>query len=187
MSSLKHNVTLFLLLFFAISLFLSLAFFDLYKPTQTQKVHTPAEISIKWLFKPDLEQELTEFTVTNENGSFHLKRLNEEWMLINPLQKNISKDLIQDFFKGLRDIVIKDSFVWSIEQLESYHLSKPLVRLTFNFKSSAPKNIIFGMINTLDNSTTIMLEGGLDIYQIEIPAIAFDKIAVHDFIEPSEK
>lgn len=128
--------------------------------------------------------DLSKITINNEQGDFQMQKSTEgEWALTAPKEFLVNAHLMGRMLEELSHLKILSMIEADTINLNNYLLSNSKRKIVLTNSKNEEIVIMFGMNNTINNSTYIFLPERKVIYQIESPQIAFANLDLALLIE----
>ena len=106
------------------------------------------------------DHELEEFTYTQKDYSFHLKRTGpDSWGLTQPVQAKGDTLAFLDYLAELQILKITRVVDESASDLANYGLKNPFLKVTLKFKDKSKKTLLIGDNSPMGHNLYAMLEG----------------------------
>lgn len=129
---------------------------------------------------------IDQVTILNVNGPFIFQKdlPTNQWHLISPEKHEKESIFVEKLLNSLSTIKTKNVLDYTNSNLTNYSLINTPNRIILtNTNAKETIAIDLGLINTIDNSTYIKIEGKKGIYHVEAPISNFDSITIADLIE----
>lgn len=150
-------------------------------------IKTPSElIEATQTFTANELAPINQITLFNNNGPFIFQKDPTEgkWHLISPEKHEKESAFIEKLMSSLGSIKTKNVLDYNNSNLTNYSLiNSPNKLILTSMNNQDSINIHFGLINTIDNSTYMRIEGKNNIYHVEAPISNFDSITLADLVE----
>lgn len=141
---------------------------------------------IKLFSSRELEN-INKISLKNKSGDYTFERDREgevlAWHMVSPQSVSASSLFIDQLFNSLNVIKTKKLIPDSPMNISNFSLNKPTAVLTL--ADNAGKTIVInvGIMNTIDNSTYIKIQGREGIFHVEAPTISLENATMADLIE----
>ena len=169
------------LLGFTILIIFSGLYSELFRPRVSKKLNK-SQLLVNPIRK-DILHELDEIKFTNFNNTFTLKRNETTWSLVSPVKMKASAQNIEKILNSLRDIEVKTLFKKDKVNIQNFSLNNPLMNIELKSKLNEVQKIDFGLINSIDDSSYLVVNNMNAIYQTNIISSDLVKLRLSDFID----
>lgn len=130
---------------------------------------------------------ITKITLKNKSGEFVFERdeshPSKPWHMISPRDISGNSIFIDKLFNSLTIIKVKQLYPDEKINISNFSIDKPTSVLTLMDKEEKNTIINFGLVNSIDNSTYLKLNGKPGIYHVEAPTVALEDATLLDLIE----
>ncbi|MDO9181558.1 MAG: DUF4340 domain-containing protein [Bacteriovorax sp.] len=126
-------------------------------------------------------------TLKNKSGEFAFER-NENnqispWHMVSPREISANSLFIEKLFNALTTIKVKKIFPEEQINISNFSIDKPTSTLNITDQNGKEMTIVFGLMNTIDNSTYIKISGRNGIYHVEAPNVSLENASILNLIE----
>ncbi|MCB9062303.1 MAG: DUF4340 domain-containing protein [Halobacteriovoraceae bacterium] len=136
-----------------------------------------ADTNFEKVKKIDLKNRLGNFT-------FRYNDLNRNWEMSRPRELLIREDIIRKLLHEISMIKVKKVLKKDQINISNYSLDSPLFEISFSLDdSNDPIQLKFGLIDSIGNSTYVLVSKKNVIYQVDQIDNLFLKLDLPDFIE----
>lgn len=137
------------------------------------------------LFSGKELENVVKISLRNKSGDFVFERKQEEqaWHMVSPKTISASSLFIDQLFNSLNVIKTKKLMPENAINMSNFSLNKPTATLTLSDGVNKTIIIHVGIMNTIDNSTYLKIQGRPGIYHVEAPSISLENAALSDLIE----
>ncbi len=141
-------------------------------------------------FKQIQFAKLREIRIENKVGQLvlkssidlHSKEMNKNWDLVIPRKLPANNQTIAQIIATIKAIKIKKLFQYDDINLSNFSLNDPVLKITLNDDTEDHMVIKMGLINPIDNTCYISVDGKNHIYQVKHPSESLETVAVNDLI-----
>ena len=166
-------------LFFFLLLLSYLGFIELFQDSQGDAesldlLTNPVKLErLSQMTKINFKNRLGEFSATKEKGT---------WMLQKPRVIPAKKETVDAIFRTLGNLKVQTVHELEPLNLRSFSLDKPLIDIDFSSEQDS-MNVKIGLINSINNTSYILISGNNQIYQTTTLDFAFESLALSDFVD----
>ncbi len=126
-------------------------------------------------------------TLKNKSGEYAFEHLQNNqispWRMTTPRKISANSLFFEQLFKTLKSLKVKKVFPEEKINISNFSIDKPTSTLNLIDPNGKIINIIFGLINTIDNSTYIKISGRSGIYHVEAPSVSLENATILNLIE----
>lgn len=134
--------------------------------------------------RQDIIANLNTIKIKNRVSSFTVTQdILDKWKMVLPRKFPVKSDVITSIKNVLLNIQVKNIHQYEPINLASFSLNTPLTTLSLFTKLDDKLTVHFGIINPINSSTYIAIEGEKKIYEIKTPTFQMDSLNISDFIE----
>lgn len=131
--------------------------------------------------------QITKLSLKNKSGEYIFER-NEKnqispWHMISPRDISANSLFIEKLFNSLTSMKVKKIFPDEKINNSNFSLDKPTSTLSLIDKTGKIINISVGLMNTIDNSTYLKIQGRPGIYHVEAPSVSLENATILGLIE----
>lgn len=123
----------------------------------------------------------------NKSGEFIFERSATNrpysWHMISPRNISVNSLFIEKLFNALTTIKVKKIFPYEQTNISNFSLDRPTSTLNLTDQSGNVITIIFGLINTIDNSTYLKISGKNGIFHVEAPGVSLEDASILSLTE----
>ncbi len=180
----KSILSTWLLIFFTITVVLSAGISQFFQAPKNVK----AELAFyQNLFKPGEILGLKKLILKNSLGTFEFERLDHNpespWEIISPRKLPANSAVINELIKELENIKIKAVHPLDSINISNYSLDNPYLELSLINHENKSSDLVFGLINPIDNSTFVTLSGQKAIYHIDNIKTTYAKLELTKLVD----
>jgi len=141
---------------------------------------------IKLFSSRELEN-INKISLKNKSGDYSFERDHEgevlAWHMVSPQSVSASSLFIDQLFNSLNVIKTKKLIPETPMNISNFSLNKPTAVLTLADNAGQTIVINVGIMNTIDNSTYLKIQGRDGIFHVEAPTISLENATMADLIE----
>lgn len=141
---------------------------------------------IKLFSSRELEN-INKISLKNKSGDYSFERDREgevlAWHMVSPESVSASSLFIDQLFNSLNVIKTKKLIPETPMNISNFSLNKPTAVLTLADNAGQSIVINVGIMNTIDNSTYLKIQGREGIFHVEAPTISLENATMADLIE----
>lgn len=141
---------------------------------------------IKLFSSKELEN-VIKITLKNKSGDYVFERDKDgegpAWHMVSPQSVSASSLFIDQLFNSLNVIKTKNLMPETPTNVSNFSLNKPTATLTLADDQGKIMIINVGIMNTIDNSTYLKIQGREGIFHVEAPTISLENATLSDLIE----
>ncbi|MGZ3809001.1 MAG: DUF4340 domain-containing protein [Bacteriovorax sp.] len=151
-------------------------------------VKTGAQIieQAKLFASSDLEQ-IQRLSLKNKSGEYIFERNKNNqispWHMVAPRDISADSLFIEKLFKSLNVMKVKKLFPDEKINNSNFSLDRPTATLTLTDKNGKNLILTMGLLNSIDNSTYLKIQGRPGIYHVEAPSVSLENANILDLIE----
>lgn len=139
------------------------------------------------LFSSKELENIIRISLKNKSGDFIFERDRDgegpAWHMVSPQAVSASSLFIDQLFNSLNVIKTKKLMPDTPMNFSNFSLNKPTAVLTLADDKGKTIVINVGIMNTIDNSTYIKIQGREGIFHVEAPTISLENAGMSDLIE----
>lgn len=164
----KSILSTWLLIFFIVTVILAAGVSQFFQAPKSVK----SELAFyQNLFKPGEILSLKRLVLKNSLGTFEFEKLDHNpdspWKIISPRKLPANSTVINQLIRELESIKIKAVHPLDSINISNYSLDTPYLEISLINHQNKSSDLIFGLINPIDNSTFVTLSGQKAIYHID--------------------
>ena len=134
----------------------------------------------------DLEQ-MTKLTIKNKNGEYIFEKQmvdhKAQWIMISPRSVKASSLFIEKLYESLKVVKIINIIEDTVTNSVNFSLVNPNSSLILSNEQQKIIAIDFGILNAIDKTTYIRIQGKPGIVHLEAPSSSLEAIQTSDLIE----
>lgn len=134
----------------------------------------------------DLDQ-IKRISLKNKSGEYVFERNPKNqitpWHMVSPRDISANSLFIEKLFTSLSVMKVKKVFPDEKINNSNFSLDKPTSTLSLIDQNGKTIVISVGLMNTIDNSTYLKIQGRSGIYQVEAPSVSLENASILDLIE----
>lgn len=134
----------------------------------------------------DLEL-MTKLTIKNKNGEFIFEKQivdqKIQWIMVSPKSVKASSLFIEKLYDSLKIVKIIKSVEDTVANSANFSLVNPNSSLILSNEQQKIIAIDFGLLNAIDKTTYIRIQGKPGIIHLEAPSSSLESIQISDLIE----
>lgn len=177
----RNLISTWLSVVFCSLLLLFLGFIEFFQDSKFE--NSPLDITKSPVSK-NLLKNLNSVKIKNRIGEFHAVKENNNWFLKSPRSMPSKQKTIKSIKAALAGIKILTIHKNEPINYQSFSLDNPSLSLSLESETET-SNIRIGLINPIDNTSFIFIEGKDRIYQTAILAGNLQALELTDFIDSS--
>jgi hypothetical protein len=139
------------------------------------------------LFSSKELDNVIKITLKNKSGDYIFERNKDgegpAWHMVSPQSVSASSLFIDQLFNSLNVIKTKKLMPETPVNISNFSLNKPTATLTLADDQGKTMIINVGIMNTIDNSTYLKIQGREGIFHVEAPTISLENATMTDLIE----
>jgi hypothetical protein len=139
------------------------------------------------LFASDDLGQMTKLTIKNKNGEFIFEKQivdqKNQWIMISPKSVKASSLFIEKLYDSLKIVKIINSIDDTVANSTNFSLVNPNSSLILSNDQQKIIAIDFGLLNAIDKTTYIRIQGKPGIIHLEAPSSSLENIQISDLIE----
>lgn len=166
-------------LFFFLLLLTYLAFIEFFQDSQGSSQ------SLELLTNPIKSERLlsmTKINFKNRLGEFSAIKEKNSWILQKPRVIPAKRETVNAILKALGNLKIQTVHEYEPLNLRSFSLDNPLIEIDFSSDIDS-LNIKIGLINSINNSSYMLVSGNNQIYQTSTLDFQFESLTLSDFVD----
>lgn len=178
----KSSISTWLTVLFTFSLLILLGFSELFQNTTQNKK------SLGLLSNPiraDIMANIKTIRIKNRMGSFTLNQQNGQWILKEPRVMPAHVDTINQVLEALNNVQVDTIHQYEPINIQNFSLDNPIMVIDLYSKLEEKLQIKVGLINPINNTSYLTVEGQKTIFQIEVLKHGIELKSLSDFIESS--
>jgi hypothetical protein len=139
------------------------------------------------IFAPNYLNQIQRLSLKNKSGIYLFER-NEKnqispWRMISPRVISANSLFMEKIFTSLNSIKIKKVFPDEKINNSNFSIDKPTSTLTLIDPTGKTMTIFVGLMNTIDNSTYLKIQGKPGIYHVEAPSVSLENATIQSLVE----
>ena len=135
---------------------------------------------------PNLES-IKQITLKNKSGEYKFERIENNnispWHMVSPRNISANSLFIEKLFSALMTIKVKKIFPDEKINNSNFSIDKPTSTLNLIDQNGKIVSIIFGLMNTIDNSTYLKISDRQGIFHVEAPNVSLENASIINLIE----
>lgn len=136
------------------------------------------------IINDDLMQKIDSFEIVNDKGTVKLSKIDTtNWQISEYPELETSKEFVLKFIDQLKNFKLKRRLKYDSLGLTSYALKNPLSIIKMYSKGTIINEVHFGLYNSIDHSTYLILNKEKYIFQVEALDFNIPQYSTKDFIE----
>ena len=130
---------------------------------------------------------ITKISLKNKSGEYIFEHIRNNqispWHMTAPRDISANSMFIDKLFNALTTIKVKKIFPDEKINTSNFSIDKPTSTLNLIDQNGKAITIIFGLMNTIDNSTYLKISGRNGIFHVEAPNMSLENASILDLIE----
>lgn len=126
-------------------------------------------------------------SLKNKSGEYLFERTQNSqtplWQMISPRDIPANSSFLLKLMNALSSIKIIKNFPDEKLNISNFSIDKPTSTLNLTEQNGHVTTIVFGLMNTIDNSTYLKISGRNGIFHVEAPNVQLENASVADLIE----
>ena len=126
-------------------------------------------------------------SLKNKSGEYIFERDTSTqpnlWHMVAPKEISANSLFIEKLFNSLTSIKVKKTYPDEKLNTSNFSIDKPTSTLNLIDQNGKTITILFGLMNTIDNSTYLKIIGRNDIYHVEAPSVSLENANLLNLIE----
>lgn len=154
---------------------------------QTPNKTGPEVIEQAKLFTSNDLEKMHRISLKNKSGEYIFERMQNNsispWHMISPRDISANSLFIEKLFNALTTIKVKKIFPDEKINSSNFSIDKPTSTLNLIDQTGKVITVIFGLMNTIDNSTYLKISGRNGIFHVEAPNVSLENASLLNLIE----
>ncbi|MFA6236121.1 MAG: DUF4340 domain-containing protein [Bacteriovorax sp.] len=126
-------------------------------------------------------------SLKNKSGEYIFERKENNqispWHMVAPRDISANSLFIENLFNALTVIKVKKLYPDETINYSNFSIDKPTATLDLIDENGSTIKILVGLMNSIDNSTYLKIEGRNGIYHVEAPSVSLENTTIFDLIE----
>lgn len=139
------------------------------------------------LFATNDLDKVYKISLKNKSGEYIFERkendLSSPWHMVSPRNISANSLYIRRLFDALSTIKVKKIFPEEKLNTSNFSIDKPNSTIGLIDQNGKIITIVFGLMNTIDNSTYLKISERSGIYHVEAPNVSLENASISDLIE----
>lgn len=139
------------------------------------------------LFTANDLSKIHRLSLKNKSGEYIFERVQKNptspWHMVSPRDISANSLFIEKLFNAMTTIKVKKIFPDGKINTSNFSIDKPTSTLNLIDQSGKVITIVFGLMNTIDNSTYLKISGRSGIFHVEAPNVSLENASILDLIE----
>lgn len=136
----------------------------------------------------DQNLELTKtIMLKNKSGEYIFERdqstSSPVWHMVSPKEISANSLFIEKLFSSLTSIKVKKIYPDEKINVSNFSIDKPTSTLNLVDQNGKVITIVFGLMNTIDNSTYLKINGRQEIFHVEAPNVSLENATLLSLTE----
>ena len=155
--------------------------------------HPPGPLSaLKEPVQRSIIERLSSLRISNHLGSYELTKRGHSWQITEPRNLRAQNHLVERIISSLSNLKVRKIYQRDKINLQNFSLHRPTVKVVLRAFEQV-QELKFGLFNSIDNSTYIVVDESPLIYQVDLFNVAIQSLSLSDFVnsnifqEPLEK
>ena len=147
----------------------------------------PQMIDQAKLFPANDLKDINRLSLKNKSGEYLFERKENNqitpWHMVTPKDISANSLFIEKLFTSLETMKVIKVFPDEKINNSNFSIDKPTSTLSLFDKNGRVITLLVGLMNTIDNSTYLKIQGRSGIYHVEAPAVSLENATILNLIE----